>query len=82
MSLTDESIVIELLEGCARCGRDHAKLRFFKLEKPMRVSSQHGGSTFVAWFEHWAMCPLRREPIMMQSSLLHVAGITDTSKGA
>lgn len=81
MSLTDESIVIESLEGCERCGRDHAKMRFFKLEKPMHVSSEHAGSTFAAWFTHWAMCPLRREPIMMQSSLLHVASYTET-KGA
>lgn len=50
----------------------------------MRVSSEHAGSTFVAWFTHWAQCPSRREPIMMQSSLLHIDGgnITDTRRGA
>lgn len=63
MSLTDESIVLESLEGCARCGRDHAKLRFFKLERPMRVAGSE------ARFTHWAMCPNRREPIMMDGDL-------------
>lgn len=64
MSLTDESIVIESLEGCARCGNTHAMLRFFKLERPMRAAGSQ------AVFTHWALCPSRREPIMMDSALL------------
>lgn len=64
VSLTDESIVMELLEGCARCGGTHRQLRFFKLERPQRVAGAQ------AVFSHWALCPQRREPIMMDSDLL------------
>lgn len=56
MSLTDESIVLESMEGCARCGFTHHAMRLFKLGRPMHVS----GETFT----HWALCPSRREPIM------------------
>lgn len=64
MTATDETIVIESLEGCARCGHTHAMLRFFKLDRSMKLTG--GGFDFT----HWAMCPNRREPIMMQASRL------------
>lgn len=64
VSLTDESIKLESLEDCARCGCTHAGLRFFKLERPMRIEGVQGA------FTHWAMCPGRREPIMMNADLL------------
>lgn len=75
MSLTDESIVLESLEGCARCGMTHAKVRFYKLERPMRVEGCDGA------FSHWAMCPGRREPIMMNADLLQTREGTGRGEG-
>lgn len=78
MSLTDESIVIELLEGCARCGRDHAMLRFFKLERPMVLTGRDGGHTLT----HWALCPGRREPIMFSQHVHEALLRRESREGA
>lgn len=52
---------VKLLKSCARCGGDHAGLAFRKLVHP--IPSAVGGD-----FTHFALCPLRGEPILMRLS--------------
>lgn len=42
------------VKHCARCGEDHAKLKFTKLTL---AGARHS---------HWAMCPVNAEPIMLR----------------
>jgi hypothetical protein len=46
-------MVIPGVVKCARCGNDHALLRFKRMDKPS------GSNT------HWAMCPFTGDPIML-----------------
>jgi len=50
-----ESVTVDV-KCCARCGQDHAQLRFQKLTRP---GPRHN---------FWAPCPTNEEPIMMSAS--------------
>jgi hypothetical protein len=50
------------LEGCARCGGNHAGLEFKAFKKPMDPPE-----VFFTW-EHWAMCPTTGEPVLTSTS--------------
>ena len=42
------------VSGCARCGRDHARLYFKPLTRP------------IGRLTHWALCPHCDQPILMR----------------
>lgn len=42
------------IEGCARCGQDHANLRFERLERPIDDC------------DYWAPCPTNKQPIILK----------------
>lgn len=68
------------VKGCARCGQDHADVKFRKLSKPIPApqadvadvekQQQRPGAPAPVKAERrdydwWAMCPTNREPIVM-----------------
>lgn len=50
---TAKNVMAENLLECARCGLDHAQIKFMPFTNPPEVAS------------HWAMCPELNEPILM-----------------
>jgi hypothetical protein len=62
--IEDTSIVINRLEGCARCGGEgHDDLVFEKLKYPFVVDD--GDELVYATYTHWVMCPSVYQPIML-----------------
>jgi hypothetical protein len=47
------------VNGCARCGKNHKTLLFKPFAYPVLLES-------VLMFTHWAMCPRRKEPLLMR----------------
>lgn len=50
----DGSSMIQNVKGCARCGREHAGLRFGRLDNPADD------------WAYWSLCPERLQPILMR----------------
>lgn len=49
-----KSQTLSALHNCARCGADHYNLEFEPMEHPVEDLT------------HWAMCPVKHEPILMK----------------
>ena len=47
-----KSVTVDVF-NCARCGKDHKDLEFWKLTRQLDMS-------------HWALCPETQEPILLQ----------------
>lgn len=45
------------VQMCARCGKDHRNLLFYKFTNPVQAD---------AHYTHWARCPVSCEPILMR----------------
>jgi len=54
--MNKRKIVTTDIKSCARCGEDHAGLRFKLLGRPCKE------------FSHWVLCPKLKEPILMRVS--------------
>lgn len=50
---------IELIKNCARCGKDHKELSFYKFINPIEDSDG------TIW-NYWILCPNTGEPILMK----------------
>jgi len=55
--MPDDSIVADV-SNCARCGEDHEKVWFKKLQCPIIIMGESA-------LTHWAMCPTLQEPIVL-----------------
>lgn len=61
------------VKGCARCGQDHADVKFRKLAKPIPAPPADviapgpikADKVERRDYDWWAMCPTNREPIVM-----------------
>ena len=53
---------------CARCGQGHTELIFKPFAKnPIKEEKKDDkGKTVVHIFSHWALCPVLREPLILE----------------
>ncbi len=51
----NKKLKIKLVENCARCGKNHRNLEFNRFTRVCKD------------FTHWAMCPVTRQPVMLQA---------------
>lgn len=52
--------------NCARCGKDHDRLQFNELKRPMIVEFELDGMKKAERYAYWGSCPITSEPIMLQ----------------
>jgi len=60
--------MIELMttiEGCARCGEDHADLQFKRFDRPI-LDTRDDGTIFAVW-DYWTLCPTSGDPVLLCS---------------
>jgi hypothetical protein len=59
--LTQPTIIVNQIAGCARCGETHADLSFALLQRPIE---EHFVGNRVQ-YTHWAPCPKTGEPVLL-----------------